>query len=154
MSIKNKELVKYDPDLKIKPEPNDDCNDNETRDEKDNEVKPTNTKPDVLVEESPIFLCTNCKMTERYDYFGDRLPINRIIGTKIDYYIRNDPFSPRHKKQFFILGSVCSICDKEFCVKPECSIFYGKFFCSICARKNITYFPPCIQDKIKTIHRV
>lgn len=93
-------------------------------------------------------------MTERYDCFGDRVRFNRCLSTKVDYYLARDPFTHREKRQFLILGSVCSICDRDVCVKPECSIFYSKFFCSVCARKNIAEFPPCIQEKIKSTKRL
>lgn len=93
-------------------------------------------------------------MTERYDFFGDHVPFNRYVRTKVDYYLARDPFSPRNKKQFLILGSVCSICDKDVCIKSECSLFYSKFFCSVCARKNMTDFPPSIQTKIKSANRI
>jgi len=76
------------------------------------------------------------------------------VGTKVDYYLARDPFSPRSKRQFLILGSVCSMCDKDVCIKPECSIFYSKFFCSVCARKYISNFPTSIQEKIKTAKRI
>lgn len=111
-------------------------------------------RPKVLIEERPIFLCTNCNLTERYDCFGDRVPFNRNVRTKVDCYLARDPFTPRSKRQFLILGSVCSVCDKDVCVKVECSIFYSKFFCSCCARKNIEEFPPSIQEKIKTTKRI
>lgn len=88
-------------------------------------------------------------MTERYDSFSDHLKFNRNVRTKINYYLTRDPFSPRSKKQFLILGSICSICNKDVCIKPECSIFYSNFFCSMCARKYIDRFPVCIQEKIK-----
>lgn len=93
-------------------------------------------------------------MIERYDCFSHRVPFNRNVRTKVDYYLARDPFSPRSKKQFLILGSVCSLCDKDVCVKPECSLFYSKLFCSLCARKNIANFPSCIQEKIKTANRM
>lgn len=93
-------------------------------------------------------------MTEQYDFFSNRVPFNRNVKMKIDYYLTRDPFSPRNKKQFLILGSVCSICDKDVCIKPECSIFYSKFFCSLCARINIENFPLCVQKKIKSANRI
>lgn len=112
------------------------------------------SRPEQVVEERPIFQCRNCNMIERYDCFSDHVPFNRHFRTKIDYYLARDPFSPRNKRQFLILGSVCSVCDTDVCVKPECSLFYSKFFCIICARKNILNFPPCIQEKIKTVERI
>jgi hypothetical protein len=93
-------------------------------------------------------------MTEQYDYFSDHTPYNRSVTTKIDYYLTKDPFSPHTKRQFLILGSVCSLCDKDVCVKPECSIFYSKFYCSTCARQNIKNFPCNIQNKINAAKRI
>lgn len=93
-------------------------------------------------------------MIEWYDCFSNHVPFNRYVRTKTDFYLARDPFSARSKKQFLILGSVCSVCDKDVCVRSECSIFYSKFFCSICARKNIQYFPSCIQNKIKSAYRI
>lgn len=112
------------------------------------------SRPELVVEERPIFQCRNCNITERYDCFSDHVPFNRNIRTKVDYYLARDPFSPRNKRQFIILGSVCSVCDKDVCVKPECSLFYSKFFCTDCARKHILNFPPCIQEKIKAVKRI
>lgn len=108
-------------------------------------------RPESVVEERPIFVCKNCFMTERYDCFSDHVRFNRNMRTKVKYYLTRDPFSPRSKRQLLILGSVCSMCKKDACVKPECSIFYSKFFCSFCARKYIEHFPVCIQEKIKKI---
>lgn len=111
-------------------------------------------RSEPVIEDRPIFQCTNCDLIERYDNFGNRVPFNRNIRTKTDFYLTRDPFSPRNKKQFLILGSVCSVCDKDVCVRSECSIFYSKFFCSICARKNVSHFPSCIQKKIKAAYRI
>ncbi|CAI6369043.1 unnamed protein product [Macrosiphum euphorbiae] len=58
------------------------------------------------------------------------------------------------KQRQLTLRSVFSMCDKDVCIKPECSIFYSKFFCSICARKYISNFPTSIQEKIKTTKRI
>lgn len=106
------------------------------------------------IEERPIFQCKNCNMTEQYNCFGDHVPFNRNVRTKVDCYLARDPFSSHNKRQFLILGSVCSICDKDVCMKPECSIFYLKLFCSVCARQNITNFPSCVQEKIKSAKRI
>ncbi|XP_050533940.1 cysteine-rich DPF motif domain-containing protein 1 [Daktulosphaira vitifoliae] len=106
------------------------------------------------VEERPIFQCCICGLTEHYDCFSNQVPFNRNIKTKADVYIARDPFSPRTKKQYLILGSACSICDKDICLKPECSLFYSKYFCSSCTRVNITHFPPKIQEKIRKTNRI
>ncbi|XP_050429412.1 cysteine-rich DPF motif domain-containing protein 1 [Adelges cooleyi] len=111
-------------------------------------------KLEPVVEERPIFQCRNCGMTEQYDCFGNRVPFNRNVKTIADVYIARDPFSPRSQRQYLILGSVCSMCDKDVCLKPECSIFYSKYFCSNCARTHIKNFPTKIQEKIKTANRI
>ncbi|XP_015366487.1 PREDICTED: cysteine-rich DPF motif domain-containing protein 1 [Diuraphis noxia] len=157
MSVKQEHplTIKSETKLNIKKsENNEDSEKTETPDDKAEITKIVNTETEPAVEERPIFVCKNCNLTERYDCFNNRVSFNRNIGTKVDYYLARDPFSPLSKRQFLILGSVCSICDKDVCIKPECSIFYSKFFCSTCARKYITNFPTSIQEKIKTTKRI
>ncbi|XP_003244737.1 cysteine-rich DPF motif domain-containing protein 1 [Acyrthosiphon pisum] len=157
MSIKQEHplIVKPETKINIKKIKNDeDSERTKTPDNKAEETKIVNTETEPVVEERPIFVCKNCNLTERYDCFNDHVSFNRKVGTKVDYYLARDPFSPRSKRQFLILGSVCSMCDKDVCIKPECSIFYSKFFCSICARKYISNFPTSIQEKIKTTKRI
>ncbi|XP_025204127.1 cysteine-rich DPF motif domain-containing protein 1 [Melanaphis sacchari] len=152
MSVKQEHPlnVSLETKLNIKRSKSDeDSDETETPDNKAEETKIVNTETEAVVEERPIFICKNCNLTERYDCFNDHVSFNRNVGTKVDYYLARDPFSPRSKRQFLILGSVCSMCDKDVCIKPECSIFYSKFFCSTCARKYISNFPTCVQKKIK-----
>ncbi|VVC33093.1 Cysteine-rich domain, DPF-motif [Cinara cedri] len=151
MSVKNEHPLNLNTKIKIEITDDDDT---KSQEKKSDLIKSEDIEPLPSIEERPIFQCKNCRMTEQYDCFGDHVLFNRNVRTKVDCYLAKDPFSSRNKRQFLILGSVCSVCDIDVCIKPECSIFFSKIFCSVCARKNITDFPLCIQEKIKTAKRI
>lgn len=98
-------------------------------------------------EERETFVCCFCKLSEKYDYKGRQPPFQRHLIYQEDCYIMRDPFSPLNQKEALILGGDCCLCKKSTCM--DCSIFYTKRFCKICALNNIHDLPSQLHKKIK-----
>lgn len=99
--------------------------------------------------EKNCFECCVCELRETYDYKGRKPPFVRLIKFKEDSYIKRDPFSPKKKELFLILGSDCSSCNKPVCQHSTCSFFYKKTYCSLCAKENAERFPEDVQSRLK-----
>lgn len=114
-----------------------------------------------------VFECSICHWSERYHghgmlkldqvSFGDQLTI--FVGSSIsfaravtfneDAYVMRDPFVPWAQNAFVFLGAACSICLKPVCV--NCSVFYAKRFCIVCASDRLRHFPVEVQKKIQQL---
>jgi len=55
-------------------------------------------------------------------------------------YLLPDPFSLSRTP--LLVGARCSLCDKDVCASPKCSLFYCRRFCGACVRANQQHFPP------------
>lgn len=99
----------------------------------------------------PHFKCEHCQLDEIYDYFGRSPPWSTRTILLENAYIMKDPFSLPQKRQVLIIGAKCSMCERNVCMSPKCSLFFSKRFCKHCALKNITYFPTQVQLKVKKI---
>lgn len=100
--------------------------------------------------EKILFKCKNCDLKEKVDYKGSKPYFAKSVLLKEDSYVMKDPFSSTRKGQILIIGSDCSVCDQMVCQDKECSIFYAKTFCILCAKNNMRYFPIAMQSKIKS----
>lgn len=114
-------------------------------------------------EDPKIFKCHICNLHSRYEYFGTR-PLERnkesnentlksassssssALNNKKENiillekcFVCDDPFTQRKFKNYLILGSKCSSCDKMVCAGNDCSIFYyTKRFCIKCSQQYLT----------------
>lgn len=52
----------------------------------------------------------------------------------------DDPFEESSKVPF-VVGGICTLCNKTVCVDPKCSVFYTKRFCLECVKRNPESFP-------------
>uniref|UniRef100_A0A915Q062 Cysteine-rich DPF motif domain-containing protein 1 n=1 Tax=Setaria digitata TaxID=48799 RepID=A0A915Q062_9BILA len=48
----------------------------------------------------------------------------------------------------FVLGAICSVCGQPVCIAENCSVFYTKTFCIVCATRGKAHFP---KDLVKQI---
>ncbi|XP_004845445.1 cysteine-rich DPF motif domain-containing protein 1 isoform X2 [Heterocephalus glaber] len=101
-------------------------------------------------ERSPlgVFECQLCALTAPYSYVGQKPPNTQSVLLLEESYIMKDPFSP-DRGRFLVLGAQCSVCSRLVCVGPECSLFYSKRFCLPCVQKNLSAFPPEIQQDLE-----
>lgn len=116
----------------------------------DRMVSLRNCRMETPKPEKILFKCKSCNLKEKVDYKGSKPGFARSVILKEDSYVMKDPFSSTRKGQILIIGSDCSVCDQMVCQDKDCSIFYTKTFCILCAKKNIKYFPVTMQNKIKT----
>lgn len=98
-----------------------------------------------------IWKCFCCSLEERYNFKGTKPPFAKHLYFSEDCYIMKDPFSPPNRGEILVLGADCSICGNPVCM--ECSLFYAKRFCKVCALKNIEHFPLKLQSKIMHLNR-
>lgn len=97
------------------------------------------------------FICSSCKLMEKFNYKGTKPPFARNILYLEECYVMKDPFSLPGRGEVLVLGGDCSLCQKAIC--SACSIFYTKRFCKDCANDNLKNFPPQLQTKIKLINK-
>lgn len=95
-----------------------------------------------------IVSCSYCNFEEQYHYKGKKPPFARSFVFLEEGYIIKDPFSPPDKRQCLLIAGDCSMCGKAVCCSSDCSLFYVKRYCVLCARKNSAYFPPQVINKI------
>ncbi|KAG7259831.1 hypothetical protein CRUP_006963 [Coryphaenoides rupestris] len=93
------------------------------------------------------FTCGSCGLSSPYSYYGQKPPNTRAIVLLEECFVTKDPFSP-DKERFLVLGSRCSLCDRETCVGADCSIFYTRRFCVRCVNKNLEQFPAQIRSEL------
>ncbi|XP_052266416.1 cysteine-rich DPF motif domain-containing protein 1-like [Dreissena polymorpha] len=108
-----------------------------------NNMETDSEKPDVIKE----FLCSNCGLKVKYDYFGTKPPFAKSLLLMEDTFVMKDPFSS--EVGIITLGSHCSLCQKSVCASQDCSIFYTKRFCMKCVHDNIEEFPNEIYQELK-----
>ncbi|XP_055046354.2 cysteine-rich DPF motif domain-containing protein 1 [Misgurnus anguillicaudatus] len=94
-----------------------------------------------------VFNCKLCDLSSPYTFYGQKPPNTRAIVLLEECYGMRDPFSPEREK-FLVLGSKCSLCNKNVCVGADCSLFYTKRFCLPCVREHIHQFPEQIQTEL------
>ncbi|XP_039625188.1 cysteine-rich DPF motif domain-containing protein 1 isoform X1 [Polypterus senegalus] len=94
-----------------------------------------------------LFSCDLCGLTSPFSYYGQKPPNTRSIVLLEECYVMKDPFSPE-KDKFMIIGSRCSLCNKNVCVGMECSLFYTKRFCLPCVNIHFKEFPDQVQMEI------
>ena len=92
--------------------------------------------------------CYVCNLEEHYDYKGNKPNFAKHLSFLEDCYIMKDPFSSPNKGEILILGADCTICKSSVCM--DCSIFYTKRFCKICALHNVQHFPDKLKNKISS----
>lgn len=51
--------------------------------------------------------------------------------------------------EYFIIGSLCSICGQAVCLDELCSIYYSKTFCSTCVTREKAHFPAEIIQQLE-----
>lgn len=95
-----------------------------------------------------VFECQLCSLTAPYSYIGQKPPDTQSVIILEESYIMKDPFTI-DRDRFLILGSRCSLCGRQVCVGPDCSLFYSKRFCLPCVRENIDAFPQEIQQDLE-----
>lgn len=101
------------------------------------------------------FECNYCHLNEAFHYFGkDPNPKWGRIEYKEQLYMLRNPFLPPNIKlqdanqPFLVIGGVCSECQKDFCVDPDCSLYFARRFCLECANKNLEVFPENVRGEV------
>ncbi|XP_030640892.1 cysteine-rich DPF motif domain-containing protein 1 [Chanos chanos] len=94
-----------------------------------------------------MFTCEVCDLSSPFTYYGQKPPNTRAIVLLEECFVMKDPFSP-DKERFLILGSKCSLCNKDVCVGTDCSLFYTKRFCLPCVRQHLDQFPQQVQSEL------
>lgn len=113
------------------------------------------TKPKDEIEQVIYdFKCFVCGIDEKAHYKGTHPPFSRNIVLKYPSYIMKDPFSPPGKGEILVIGADCTICGKAVCINKECSLFYVKTFCLICANNAIETFPIEIKSKLVKLKKI
>lgn len=97
------------------------------------------------------FVCYNCGLSEKYEYFGKNPHFLKAFNLLEDCYVIEDPFLPPKTGECIILGAKCVKCEKEVCCDVNCSFYFCRTYCVICAKENIKNFPENIQKKIDKI---
>lgn len=130
------------------------------------------------IEEVPLvnFQCSVCGLSEKCR-FG-RVKVKGRTHTyeyHEEVYYMMDPFRNRSKvdprrlnltdqktarsqeqksvniMDFFVLGSLCSICGLPVCIDELCSVFYSKTFCMNCFMKEKAQFPVEIASQVESV---
>lgn len=100
-------------------------------------------------EERKTFACSFCTLNEKYDYRGTKPPFQKHVIYLEECYVMKDPFTALNQREALVLGGDCYFCKKSVCL--DCSIFYTKRFCKICALDNIQDLPLQLHKKIKQL---
>lgn len=101
------------------------------------------------------FVCHLCDMHQICDYYGNHPPFAPTNKFSEDCFIKKDPFEPHpgsskpSAEYLLVLGANCDRCGQPTCRSPNCSVYYRKTVCLMCAQLVIKEYPIEIQTKIK-----
>jgi len=95
------------------------------------------------------FECSDCGLSEEYDYYGTKPPFCKSIVFEEESYVSRDPFSNQKANHFncILLGSKCGICAQPTC--QSCSLFFTQRFCSVCSQKYSHLLPEELRRRNK-----
>ncbi|XP_022095911.1 cysteine-rich DPF motif domain-containing protein 1-like [Acanthaster planci] len=94
-----------------------------------------------------LFQCFLCDFKSPYDYFGRKPPFVKSVRLIDKAYVLKDPFAPEGRH--ITVGSHCSVCEQAVCAGQDCSLFYTRWFCLPCVKKNINEFPQEILQEVE-----